>query len=106
MTWVPTERVRVGADAQVNSDQLMRGDEGNDSIPVDGYSVLNVFGDYALSDRLRVFLKVSNLLDNEYETFGLFGDASDVLGNDFDDNRFLSPGAPRGAWLGIELNIN
>ena len=39
----------------------------------------------------------------KYETFGLFGEADEVLGDEFEDSRFLSPGAPRAAWIGLEL---
>jgi hypothetical protein len=39
-----------------------------------------------------------------YQSLGLFGDAENVLGSDFDDSRFLSPGTPRAAWIGFELS--
>ena len=48
---------------------------------------------------------IDNVLDREYETFGLFGDAEDVLGPEFDDSRFLSPAAPRAAWLGVRVDF-
>ena len=31
-------------------------------------------------------------------TFGLLGEADQVLGDNYEDPRFLSPGAPRAAW--------
>ena len=47
-------------------------------------------------------LKADITFDETYETFGLFGEADEVLGDDFEDSRFLSPGAPRAAWIGLE----
>jgi len=52
---------------------------------------------------VRVFLTIDNLLDARYETFGLFGDASEVLGERFDDPRFLTPSAPRAAFIGVRI---
>jgi hypothetical protein len=48
--------------------------------------------------------RVVNVFDVEYETFGLLGDANDVLGDDFDDPRFVGPGAPRAAWVGVTFS--
>lgn len=41
----------------------------------------------------------------EYSTFGLLGEADEVLGDDYNDPRFLSPGAPRAARLGLRLSF-
>ena len=89
---------------QANSDSFLRGDEGNDVSPIDGYTVLNAHATFEISDRLQVFLSVANVLDAEYESFGLFGEADEVLGSEFDDTRFVSPGSPRAAWFGFELS--
>ena len=51
------------------------------------------------SERARLFVNVDNVLDEEYETFGVFGEADDVLGDDFDGPVFVGPGAPRAAVL-------
>jgi hypothetical protein len=50
-----------------------------------------------------LLLAIDNVLDEEYETFGVFGEADDVLGGDFDDPEFLGPGAPRAFWLGVQI---
>jgi len=44
------------------------------------------------------------LFDAKDSTFGVLGDASEVLGPTYDSPRFLGPGAPRAAWLGIDLH--
>jgi len=103
ITWTPSERVLLGLDLQASSEQFLRGDEGNDVGTIPGYAVLNGYGRIAVNDSLSLLLSVKNLFDTDYETFGVFGEPDDVLGDDYDDSRFLSPGAPRGAWFGIEL---
>jgi hypothetical protein len=46
-----------------------------------------------------------NIFDRDYESFGLFGEPDEVLGDAFEDSRFLSPAAPRAAWLGLQLDL-
>ena len=77
--------------------------ESNLAGTTSAYAVLNAQLEYRLGDAALIFLTVNNVLDAEYETFGLFGEADEVLGEDFEDSRFLSPGAPRAAWLGLRL---
>jgi outer membrane receptor protein involved in Fe transport len=86
------------------SDRRLRGDEANLLDPIDGFSTVDAAGSYQLRRGLTLSARVSNLLDQEYETFGLLGDAEDVLGDDFDDPRFLTPGAPRAAWVGLQMS--
>ena len=99
------DRLSIGGGIVVGGDFHMRGDEGNDVAGVGEYAVLNLRGDYRVSDNVRLFLNVDNVLDEEYETFGLFGEADEVLGDDFEDSRFFSPAAPRAAWFGIEVEF-
>jgi outer membrane receptor protein involved in Fe transport len=98
-------RFTIGADVVSRSSIHYRGDEGNDIEPIDGYVTLNLRADIRLGERATLFLNVDNLLDAEYETFGVFGEADEVLGDDFDDSRFLSPAAPRAAWVGVRLEL-
>jgi outer membrane receptor protein involved in Fe transport len=56
-----------------------------------------------LNENVRLFVNVDNVLDEEYETFGLFGEADEVLGEAFEDSRFFSPAAPRAAWVGVRI---
>jgi outer membrane receptor protein involved in Fe transport len=98
-------KLTLGADVLASSGVYFRGDEGNDGDPLDSYAVVNARAEYSAADNLRIFLVVDNLLDREYETFGLFGNAEDVLGPGFEDRRFLSPSVPRAAWLGVKLEF-
>ena len=103
ITYVVTDALFLGTNILINSSQVFRGDEGNliDQIP--GYGIVNLRGRYLLWRNFAIFVKVNNLFDEAYETFGLFGEADEVLGDEFKDSRFLSPGAPRAAWIGLEL---
>jgi len=102
ITFAVTEALSLGTNILINSNQVFRGDEGNliDQIP--GYGIVHLRGRYTLWNNFSIFAKVNNLFDETYETFGLFGEADEVLGDDFEDSRFLSPGAPRAAWIGLE----
>ena len=105
VTFAVTEALSLGANVLFNSSQVFRGDEGNliDQIP--GYSIVNLRGRYMFWNNISIFAKVNNLFDERYETFGLFGEADEVLGDEFEDARFLSPGAPRAAWIGLEATF-
>jgi iron complex outermembrane recepter protein len=98
-------KLTIGGDVLAGADFHMRGDEGNVTGKVGQFAVLNVRADYALGDNVELFLNIDNLFGAEYESFGLFGEADEVLGGNFDDNRFLSPGAPRAAWLGVRVDF-
>ena len=52
-------------------------------------------------------LKIDNLFDNDYENFGLVGEDPRTVIPSISTNpeRFLSPGAPRGIWLGLKVSI-
>jgi outer membrane receptor protein involved in Fe transport len=60
---------------------------------------------YALARNVALTARVSNLFDSEYSTFGLLGEADEVLGDDYENPRFLSPGAPRAAWIGLRFSF-
>jgi outer membrane receptor protein involved in Fe transport len=98
-------RVTVGADVHASSDFHLRGDEGNNVGEIGRAATLNLRGSYRAGDNVTLFLKIDNALDREYETFGQFGEPDEVLGDEFDNPRFLSPAAPRAAWLGVRVSF-
>jgi outer membrane receptor protein involved in Fe transport len=101
----PTDRLTVGFDLIAASGAHFRGDEGNFVEELEGYELLNARLEYRLGERARVFFNVDNVLDEEYVTFGLFGEADEVLGDDFEEPYFVGPGAPRAAWVGIRVDF-
>jgi outer membrane receptor protein involved in Fe transport len=99
------KRWSAGANLVGSSSQFLRGDEANRLAPIDGFATIDLSGGYAVGRRLRLSARVTNLFNAGFESFGLLGEADEVLGDDFDDPRFLSPGAPRAAWVGVEWSL-
>jgi iron complex outermembrane recepter protein len=100
-----TDALTFGADVLASSGAFFRGDEGNLLDELDGYSVVGVRAEYRLGERASVFASIDNLLDEDYETFGLFARADAVLGTEFDEPYFVGPGAPRAAWVGFRIEL-
>jgi iron complex outermembrane receptor protein len=100
-----SDALTFGADVLTSSGAHFRGDEGNLLDELDGYSLLDVRAEYRFSERASIFASIDNLLDEEYETFGLFGEADEVLGDEFDEPFFVGPGAPRAAWVGVRVEF-
>jgi iron complex outermembrane recepter protein len=94
----------AGVNVIGNSSQYLRGDEANLLAPVPGYVVVNARAAYRLMTHASVFVLVNNLFDAKESTFGVLGDATDVLGPTYDSARFLGPLAPRAVWFGVDLN--
>lgn len=94
----------AGVSVTGNSSQYLRGDEANLLAPVPGYVVVTARAAYRVGSHASVFALVNNLFDAKESTFGVLGDATQVLGPAYDSPRFLGPGAPRAAWLGLDLN--
>ena len=104
--WHVNDQFTLGATLVSRSDQYFRGDESNTAEKLDGFAIVNVNASYRLTDRAEIFGRINNLFDTEYETFGVFGEAEEVLGEDFEDaRRFVGPGAPIGAWVGIRVTL-
>jgi iron complex outermembrane receptor protein len=112
---IPRHNLKLGAHGRVRaatlsatyvatSSQFLRGDEGNLLAPIPGYSWLSLSGGYAIRSGVTVVAQAANVFDSHYATFGLLGNATQVLGEAFDSPRFISPGAPRAAWIGLEVS--
>ena len=102
-----TEKLRLGGDLLYNSGVYLRGDEANLLPMLDGHVVVNLHGTYRFNDHFSAFVRVDNLFDDHYQTFGLLGDTSGVSFNPplGSDPRFLSPGSPRAGYVGVELRF-
>lgn len=98
------KRVSLGIDGIYSGNKYFRGDEANSTAPLAGYWVFNTTAEYKVTKNFAVFGKVNNIFDKNYNSFGVYGQASDVLPG-FDDGRFVSPGAPRAGWIGVRLSM-
>lgn len=99
------KKASLTIDGLYNGAQYLRGDEANSTNQLAGYWLFNLRTEIKLDPHFTVFAKVNNLFDHKYNSFGVYGNASDLLGADYNDGRFVSPGAPRAGWVGIRLSI-
>ena len=104
VTWFAGAGVSAGVDVIGQGSQFYRGDEANLLAPLAGFVVINLRAAYQIARPVSLFAIVSNLFDANYGTFGVLGDAAPVLGAGYSDPRFIGPGAPRAAWLGVDVN--
>ncbi len=114
---IPLNNLKAGLDVAITpslsagfsliyaSGQFYRGDESNQLGELPGYGIVNLRGEYRWNDQVAIVARVNNLFDQEYSTFGLVGDATEVLGEDYDDPRFEGPGAPLGGWIGVRVSL-
>ncbi len=104
VTWFAGAGVSAGVDVIGQGSQFYRGDEANLLAPLAGFVVVNLRAAYQIARPVSLFANVSNLFNANYGTFGVLGDATPVLGAGYSDPRFVGPGAPRAAWLGVDVN--
>jgi iron complex outermembrane recepter protein len=99
------QKVTLGINGTFSGNRVFRGDEANLTSPLSGYWLFNATAEYKITKNFAIFGKVDNIFDVEYNTFGVYGVANEVLGDAFNDGRFVSPGAPCAGWIGIRLSI-
>ena len=104
-----SKALSTGVDVIHNSDQILRGDESNQLDTVDGYTLINLRFRYQFSEDFGVFALINNVLDSEFETFGLLGEEPGELEvpiiEDLEVPVFLGPAPPRAGFLGIKYRF-
>jgi iron complex outermembrane receptor protein len=96
-------RASLDLDVAGSAGVYLRGDEANLLPRTRGYLIANLRASLRVSEPLTLFVKVANLFDARYATFGALGNAAPVLGPGYDNRRYEGPGAPRGVWIGLDL---
>ena len=113
--------LRIGTNWVARSGVYLRGDESNQLARTNDYNVVNLTFDWTFG-ALTLFGRIENLLDEDYETFGILGECEFEGGEDecegevaildhglpgdvHHTNRFLSPGAPRSFYVGIRYQL-
>jgi iron complex outermembrane receptor protein len=86
-------------DAQHVGEQFLRGDEVNRRRPLAAYTVINA-GAAFRTRGLETFLRITNALNTEYETFGTFAVNAAAVGAPV--QRFVTPAPPIGALVGVQ----
>lgn len=108
--WTAAPRTSVGFGWAWYDRQYARGDENNQDVngPLPSYDVANAFVRYRPGRDWQVSLKVNNLFDRRYSSFGILGaNFFTGPGNTYDPvaprpEVFLAPGAPRSIWLALQ----
>ena len=83
-------------------DQFFRGDEANTQPKLSDYVVVNTSIDFR-RDRFSGFLKINNLFNAEYETFGTFAPNAKAQGTPIEP--FLTPGLPINVLVGASYQF-
>lgn len=97
-----TRRWRGGASVILQGRRFVRGDESNQLDALDAFAVVDVQSRFRILGGLAAVVKVSNLFDAMYETAGLLGEPDEVDAfEDFENPRFVTPGAPRFVRVGV-----
>ncbi|MGR8978552.1 MAG: TonB-dependent receptor [Gammaproteobacteria bacterium] len=99
------QRLSLAIDGLCSGDQFFRGDEANITDRLAGYWLFNARAEFKVNKHFTLFGKIDNIFDNNYNSFGVYGEADEVLGDEFDDGRFVSPGSPRAGWIGVRLTL-
>ncbi len=97
----------VAVETTLSSSRVFAGDEGNDQAELDGYGLVNLRTSYQVTEHLELFLRMDNLLDTEFETFGALAEIEIELDEapGATDPRFVSPGTPRSAFAGARVKF-
>ncbi len=101
-----TEKLSLGGDVNYRSGVYVRGDESNQLGRLDDYATVNLRGSYQITKTFNIFARINNVLDQEYESFGLLGEPDEVPGFDgFSDNRFVGVGEPVSGFVGVKATF-
>ena len=118
----PVESLRIGVQLSAFSGQYVRGNENNQhaangvdffgsgSLPK--YAVLNLTGEWRFAPGWELFGRINNLLNKHYASGGLLAEnAFDGAGAlqapaDRRNEQFVTPGAPRSAWVGVRWTFD
>ncbi len=82
---------------------------------ISGYALFNFRANYRIRNGVSLFVRVDNLLDKQYATAGNLGRNPFTPNGTFKfdpvnvdskwtNSTFISPGAPRAAWIGINVD--
>jgi outer membrane receptor protein involved in Fe transport len=113
--WHATPKMLLGASVITTSSLITQGNEDGlvgdgttvtqRNASVSGYTLLNLNANYEAQKGLDYFMRVNNVLNRRFETYGMMGqslfDQNGADQNGTTVNRFVAPGAPRSFMLGL-----
>jgi outer membrane receptor protein involved in Fe transport len=114
LDWTPEARTTLGLGWAWFGRQYARGDENNRDVhgALPSYSVAQAFARYRPGRDWEVSLKVDNLFDRDYRSFGVLGrNFFAGPGGTFNaaaavPEQFGTPGAPRAVWLALRYEMD
>ena len=106
--------VALGASLVAFDSQYARGNENNadPTGKVPGYALVALDGRWNITPEWQLFARIDNLFNRTWQNFGILGaNYFRGPGNTFDvslagPEAFRSPGAPFGAWIGIQYRLD
>ena len=106
--------VALGASLVAFDSQYARGNENNadPTGKVPGYALVALDGSWNITPEWQLFARIDNLFNRTWQNFGILGaNYFRGPGNTFDASlagpeAFRSPGAPFGAWIGIQYRLD
>jgi iron complex outermembrane receptor protein len=103
--WMIFEGFTFGANLNYQDGQFLRGDEANLNRPLGGFVLVNLLAEYRYNEHFTLFGRFDNIFNRNYQSFGNFGEADEVLGEQYNNTRFVGPGAPQAGWAGVKLSF-
>jgi outer membrane receptor protein involved in Fe transport len=103
--WMIFEGFTFGANLNYQDGQYLRGDEANQNRPLGGFVLVNLLAEYRYNEHLTLFGRFDNIFNRNYQSFGNFGEPDEVLGEQYNNPRFVGPGAPQAGWAGVKLSF-
>ncbi|KXJ62288.1 MAG: TonB-dependent receptor [Alteromonas sp. Nap_26] len=103
-----SDKALLGAEVISASSQYFRGDEANENEKIDGYVIANVHASYVFNHNITAQLRINNLFDREFETFGTYGEADEVLEDIYPSiqgKAFVGPAHPRMVTFNIKAQF-
>lgn len=101
-----TSNFNLGTSITYSGSSYARGDESNDLDKVSGYTVFNLSARYQPTKMVQLWAKVDNVFDKEYANSGIRNfNAFPAGGGEVEEERFVSPGAPRSVWAGVKVSF-
>lgn len=102
------DKLNLATEINYVSSSFYRGDEANENQKIGSHVLANVALNYQYSSALSFSLRIDNLFDRQYFTFGTYGEADEVLEDsyeDIEDPYFVGPAKPRSAMLSVSYKF-
>ena len=107
--WQFNDALNIGTEMLYASSSYYRGDEANENKKIPSYAVTNIYFNYQITQQLRLSAKVDNLFDRQFDTFGTYGEADEVLEEIYPDAEFdeyfVGPSRPRSVSVSINYQF-